>query len=267
MKPDELEIEKLAYSYFVESQKNSQNAENALLEKIYTNRNFILKIVSRNASRFSNVVEDLRNLKHEVVMKTFEQAKRNFIYDEEAAVEDGTFIKYFSSNLKQNTFNLLKAEYDKHKKEISINAPVNNDDSSKDFEEIYTDGISVEDDFIRKDEEMRMFNQALKSINKFYLSTKAGQQNKSAVYTFFVLECILPKPDYIYDFLFSEYDFLKAQKEVVDQIRKSYFVDCHVPDQKEFSKLTGCAESKFADMRTQLTNFLQNDSEMRAVLE
>lgn len=258
MKQDEIEIERLAHIYFQETEAKSLEAENALLEAIYKNKEFVLKIVSKAFIKYDNAAEDIATLKHDAVLNTFRQAKKNFSYDK------GNFINYFSFNLKCNTETLLKAQKKRNKKNESLDASID-DKGEVSFVDIIESDTKTEADFIQQDFENKFLEQLLKSINRIYLSTKAGQKNKSAVYTYFVLECLLSKSEEEYKRIFNNYEFLQPQKKIVDSLRLRYYKERYFPTQKDFAAIVGIPETKFT-MRNDLVDSIRSDNNLSQIL-
>lgn len=250
MKKDELEIEKLAQDYFRDASR-PKDLENKLLEAIYANNEFVIRIVSRALGKYSDVTIDLSELKHGAVLETFEKAKENFDYNQ------GKFINYFSNNLKLRTEDILKKEYKKNQ-ELILDDP-----SFKKKEEDSWELEKIEPKTISDENNEKFLLVLLNSLNKLFLSTKAGKNNKSKVYAYFVLECLLCKTTDLFTKYINEYDFLKMQKQPLMEIQQEYLKNRKIPSQKEYAKITGMPENKFATIKPMMEEYLYNSPEMQ----
>lgn len=250
MKKDELEIEKLAQDYFKDDSR-SHDLENKLLKAIYANNEFVVRIVSKALGKYTDATSNPAELKHEAVLRTFEGAKKNF------DCEQGKFINYFSRNLKFYTENILKEEC-KEKQELILDDPV----FRKKDEEACTIE-TAESNTISDEKNERLLLVLLNSLNKLFLSTKAGRENKSKVYSYFVLECLLYKTDKFFNECINKYDFLNLQKEKLQEIRTDFLKTRNIPNQKDYARITGMPANKFADIKLVMEKYLREATEMQ----
>lgn len=256
MKKDELEIEEKAQKYFQDVSR-SIDSENELLESIYKNKNFVLRIVSKAANRYENIISDLSQLKHDAVLRTFKSAKENYNSDR------GSFVNYFSRNLKFYTEEILKKQ-DKRNRQLILDAPLSNEDDKAanivdNLESnIYT--VNETEELVYEEEFLYAL---LNSLNKLFLSIKAGRDNKSKVYSYVVLECLLYKTDEFFKECVNKYDFLNLQKEKLQIIRTDFLKTRNIPKQKEYAQITGMPANKFADIKLGMENYLREAAEMQ----
>lgn len=260
MKKDEMEIEEAAINYF-KNTKRSVESRQELFQKIYNNNEFVLKIVSKAVSKYNNEINDIKQLKHDAILEAMITAEEKYEY------EKSPFIHYFSSTLKFVTENIIKEQKKKNEElflDSSISREEENGLANKALIESTVSSSMEVDDEIYCD---KFFNTLLNSLNRLYLSTKAGRENKSKVYAYFVLECLLIKSDKVFGFYINSYDFLESQKQILLDIRKQFKKDREMLTQKEYSKIAGIAESKFSNIRIQMEQFLRNDIEMQNSVE
>lgn len=253
MKQDEREIENLAQDYFKDSARPKEKRD-ALLTAIYKNKEFVIKIVAGALRKYPNIINknELQDLKHVAVLNTFEQAENNY------NPVNGDFVKYFSVNLSYNTISILKHE-NKKKNETTLDSPMGDEEDSDSFVNTLADKRECENDAFVVEEESKQIIKIFNSIDKFFLSTKAGQKNKSAVYTYFVLEYLLMLPDFQCSRFIEKYEFLKPQKSTIELLRKDFIKSRKVPDQKEFAEICGTAATKFSGLRLEMEVFVKSD--------
>lgn len=253
MKQDEREIENLAQDYFNDSARSKEKRD-ALLTAIYKNKEFVVKIVAGALKKYPNILnkDDLTDLKYDAVLKTMGQAEDNY----NPAI--GAFINYFSRNLSLNTQNILKKE-SKKKNEISLDAAMGNEDDVNSLVNNLADERECVKDALVVENQNKQIIKIFNSIEKFFLSTRAGQKNKSAVYTYVVLEYLLMLPDSQYSKFIEKYEFLKPQKATIELLKKDFVKSREVPDQNKFAKLCGTAASKFSRFRLEMEVFVKSD--------
>lgn len=254
MKQDEREIENLAQNYFKDSARSKEKRD-VLLTTIYINKEFVVKIVAGALKKYPNVLnkEDLQDLKHNAVLKTFEQAENNY-----NPAAGHPFINYFSRNLSLNTQTILKKENEK-KNEISLDAAMENEEDSDSLVNHLADETESENDTLAIEDQNKQIIRIFNSIDKFFLSTKAGQENKPAVYTYFVLEYLLMLPDSKCSRFIEKYEFLKPQKDTIELLKKEFKKSRKVPNQKEYAKICGTPENKFSELRPKMEEFVKSD--------
>lgn len=253
MKQDEREIENLAQDYFKDS-AHSKEKRDALLTAIYKNKEFVVKIVAGALKKYPNILnkDELQDLKHVAVLKTFEQAENNY------NPVNGDFVKYFSVNLSYNTISILKHE-SKKKSETTLDAPMGDEEDSDSFVNNLADKRECENDAFVVKEQSKQILKIFNSIDKFFLSTKAGQQNKSAVYTYFVLEYLLMLSDAQCSKFIETYEFLKPQKDTIELLKKEFAKSRKVPNKKDFAKICGTAATKFSGLSLKMEVFVKSD--------
>ena len=253
MKQDEREIENLAQDYFKDNARSKEKRD-ALLTAIYKNKEFVVKIVAGALKKYPNILnkDELQDLKHVAVLNTFEQAENNY------NPVNGNFVKYFSVNLSYNTISILKHE-SKTKSETTLDAPMGDEEDSDSFVNTLADKRECENDAFVVKEQSKQILKIFNSIDKFFLSTKAGQQNKSAVYTYFVLEYLLMLPDAQCSKFIEKYEFLKPQKDTIELLKKEFAKSRKVPNKKDFAKICGTAATKFSGLSLKMEVFVKSD--------
>lgn len=253
MKQDEREIENLAQDYFKDNVRSKEKRD-ALLTAIYKNKEFVVKIVAGALKKYPNILnkDELQDLKHVAVLKTFEQAENNY------NPVNGDFVKYFSVNLSYNTISILKHE-NKKKSETTLDAPMGDEEDSDSFVNNLADKRECENDAFVVKEQSKQIIKIFNSIDKFFLSTKAGQKNKSAVYTYFVLEYLLMLSDAQCSKFIETYEFLKPQKNTIELLKKEFAKSRKVPNKKDFAKICGTAATKFRTLHLEMEVFVKSD--------
>lgn len=253
MKQDEREIENLAQDYFKDNVRSKEKRD-ALLTAIYKNKEFVVKIVAGALKKYPNILnkDELQDLKHVAVLNTFEQAENNY------NPVNGNFVKYFSVNLSYNTISILKHE-SKKKSETTLDAPMGDEEDSDSFVNNLADKRECENDAFVVKEQSKQILKIFNSIDKFFLSTKAGQQNKSAVYTYFVLEYLLMLSDAQCSKFIETYEFLKPQKDTIELLKKEFAKSRKVPNKKDFAKICGTAATKFSGLSLKMEVFVKSD--------
>ena len=253
MKQDEREIENLAQDFFKDSARSKEKRD-ALLTAIYKNKEFVVKIVAGALKKYPNILnkDELQDLKHVAVLNTFEQAENNY------NPVNGNFVKYFSVNLSYNTISILKHE-NKKKNETTLDASMGDEEDSDSFVNNLVDERECENDAFVVKEQSKQILKIFNSIDKFFLSTKAGQQNKSAVYTYFVLEYLLMLPDAQCSKFIEKYEFLKPQKNTIELLKKEFAKSRKVPNKKDFAKICGTAATKFSGLSLKMEVFVKSD--------
>ncbi|MCI6891133.1 MAG: hypothetical protein MR852_03810 [Treponema sp.] len=253
MKQDEREIENLAQDYFKDNARSKEKRD-ALLTAIYKNKEFVVKIVAGALKKYPNILnkDELQDLKHVAVLNTFEQAENNY------NPVNGNFVKYFSVNLSYNTISILKHE-SKKKSETTLDASMGDEEDSDSFVNNLADKRECENDAFVVKEQSKQILKIFNSIDKFFLSTKAGQQNKSAVYTYFVLEYLLMLSDAQCSKFIETYEFLKPQKDTIELLKKEFAKSRKVPNKKDFAKICGTAATKFSGLSLKMEVFVKSD--------
>lgn len=253
MKQDEREIENLAQDYFKDNVRSKEKRD-ALLTAIYKNKEFVVKIVAGALKKYPNILnkDELQDLKHVAVLKTFEQAENNY------NPVNGDFVKYFSVNLSYNTISILKHE-NKKKSETTLDASMGDEEDSDSFVNNLVDERECENDAFVVKEQSKQIIKIFNSIDKFFLSTKAGQKNKSAVYTYFVLEYLLMLSDAQCSKFIETYEFLKPQKNTIELLKKEFAKSRKVPNKKDFAKICGTAATKFRTLHLEMEVFVKSD--------
>ena len=253
MKQDEREIENLAQDYFKDSARSKEKRD-ALLTAIYKNKEFVVKIVAGALKKYPNILnkDELQDLKHVAVLNTFEQAENNY------NPVNGDFVKYFSVNLSYNTISILKHE-NKKKSETTLDASMGDEEYSDSFVNTLADERECENDAFVVKERSKQIIKIFNSIDKFFLSTRAGQKNKSAVYTYFVLEYLLMLPDAQCSKFIEKYEFLKPQKDTIELLKKDFAKSRKVPNKKDFAKICGTAATKFSTLHLEMEVFVKSD--------
>lgn len=253
MKQDEREIENLAQDYFKDNARSKEKRD-ALLTAIYKNKEFVVKIVAGALKKYPNILnkDELQDLKHVAVLNTFEQAENNY------NPVNGNFVKYFSVNLSYNTISILKHE-SKKKSETTLDASMGDEEDSDSFVNNLVDERECENDAFVVKEQSKQIIKIFNSIDKFFLSTKAGQKNKSAVYTYFVLEYLLMLSDAQCSKFIETYEFLKPQKNTIELLKKEFAKSRKVPNKKDFAKICGTAATKFRTLHLEMEVFVKSD--------
>lgn len=254
MKQDEREIENLAQDYFKYSARSKEKRD-ALLTAIYKNKEFVVKIVAGALKKYPNILnkDELQDLKHVAVLNTFEQAENNY-----NPAAGHPFINYFSRNLSLNTQTILKKENEKEN-EISLDADMGNDEDADSLVNNLADEREYVKDASVVENQNKQIIKIFNSIDKFFVSKKSGQKNKSAVYTYFVLEYLLNLPDSQCSRFIEKYEFLKPQKDTIELLKKEFSKSREVPDQKDFAKICGTAATKFSKLHLKMEVFVKSD--------
>ena len=167
-------------------------------------------------------------------------------------------VKYFSVNLSYNTISILKHE-SKKKSETTLDAPMGDEEDSDSFVNNLADKRECENDAFVVKEQSKQILKIFNSIDKFFLSTKAGQQNKSAVYTYFVLEYLLMLSDAQCSKFIETYEFLKPQKDTIELLKKEFAKSRKVPNKKDFAKICCTAATKFSGLSLKMEVFVKSD--------
>lgn len=136
---------------------------------------------------------------------------------------------------------------------ISLNCKVSNDPDSDTLDDMLED---KSEEIIETSKTKENLESKFEKINELYNSTKAGQKNKSALYTYSVLKTLL-----LYDLNFikemiEKYDFLKSNEKAI-----LYFAnDKEEISKKSFAKISGVPVAKLSDkkMNEDLKDFLRN---------
>ena len=157
-----------------------------------------------------------------------------------------------------NTISILKHE-NKKKSETTLDASMGDEEDSDSFVNTLADERECENDAFVVKEQSKQIIKIFNSIDKFFLSTKAGQKNKSAVYTYFVLEYLLMLSDAQCSKFIETYEFLKPQKDTIELLKKDFVKSREVPDQKAYAKICGTAATKFSGLSLEMEVFVKSD--------
>lgn len=250
MTQEEITIENLAQKYFSTRTVEDRNNLWVGLSKAV----FVKKIFHKNLGGFLSIRKftdndefkklEIEGIFNEVIVKTLDMCLRNYDLS-------GSFVKYFSLNYKLCMRNYIKEEY--VRKEQSLNAPKENGNEESDETLIDDVKSGYEEKREANEEAVQKRKKALKILEKFYTSTKAGQKNKGVVLLYMVLEIFSKLLDSEIEEYVSKCTFLSDNKEllemVMDEIHRN---NGEVPNQKDFAVMSGIPATKFAEVKNSL---------------
>lgn len=244
MTQEEITIENLAQKYFSTRTVEDRNNLWVALSKAV----FVKKIFSKNLGAFADRIEfdkdELDDILNEAIGVSLERCFNNFNLS-------GSFVKYFSSCFKYSMRDFIDKEY--IQKDKSLNENKRNGEEESDETLIDDVKSGYEEKREANEEAVQKRKKALKILEKFYTSTKAGQKNKGVVLLYMVLEIFSKLLDSEIEEYVSKCTFLSDNKEllemVMDEIHRN---NGEVPNQKDFAVMSGIPATKFAEVKNSL---------------
>ena len=228
-----------------------------LIHNIYSNAIRTVFYV-RNKEQFKELQEEVSF--GECFMETYNSVIANYVCGK------GSFIKYFTSSFKKNTYEAAvgyKEKSTKHgvvginSKNISVkslDAPLKDDEKHT-----FGDTIASNDKSDHEIEpENEMIEKLFSKIDSIYNETKAGQANKSIAYTSKVIDYLLTLSKERLEQTIAKYSFLTPQKDMI-----LYFFQgaedgiTHVP-QKIYASLCHVRAEVICRLSTALTEKLKS---------